>query len=68
MLRPIEAPCGRRPSRATSLETTPIVSDGGTTIDINPYAVTGFGLALLLVMGGMGLAIRHNRKAKLSPA
>lgn len=46
-----------------------VVSDGGTTIDVNPYTVTGFGLALLLVAGGMGLAIWHSRRTtKLSPA
>lgn len=62
------SPDDRPYSRATSLETTPVVSDGGTTIDVNPYAVTGFGLALLLVIGGTSLAIRHTRKGKLSPA
>jgi hypothetical protein len=62
------SPDDRSFSRAPSLETTPVVSDGGTTIDINPYAVTGFGLALLLVIGGTGLAIRHTRKGRLSPA
>ena len=61
-------PDDRSFSRAPSLETTPVVSDGGTTVDINAYAVTGFGLALLLVIGGTGLAIRHTRKEKLSPA
>ena len=62
------SPDDRPYSRATNLETTPVVSDGGTTIDISPYAVTGFGLALLLGIGGMGVAIRHTRKGKLSPA
>jgi hypothetical protein len=62
-------PDDRPYSRAPSLETTsPVVSDSGTTIDIDAYAVTGFGLALLLVIGGTGLAIRHTRKGKLSPA
>ena len=45
-----------------------LVSDGGSSFDVNQYAVTGFGLALVLMAGGMGLAIRHNRKTKLSPA
>ena len=36
--------------------------------DVNPFEVTGFGLVLVLMAGGMGLAIRHNRKSKLSPA
>jgi hypothetical protein len=45
-----------------------LVSDGGSSFDVNQYAVTGFGLALVLMAGGMGLAIRHTRKSKLSPA
>ena len=45
-----------------------LVSDGGSSFDVNPYAVTGFGLALVLMAGGLGLAIRHNRKTTLSPA
>ena len=61
------SPDDRAYSRAPILETTtPVVSD--TTIEIDAYAVTGFGLALLLVIGGTGLAIRHTRKGKLSPA
>jgi hypothetical protein len=61
------SPDDRAYSRAPSLETTtPVVSN--TTIEIDAYAVTGFGLALLLVIGGTGLAIRHTRKGKLSPA
>jgi hypothetical protein len=35
--------------------------------DVNPYVVSGFGVAFLLALG-MALAIRHNRKTKLSPA
>ena len=49
-------------------ESPVVVSDGGSTIDVNPFAVTGFGLALLLAAGGMSLLIRHNRRTKLSPA
>ena len=45
-----------------------LVSDGRSSFDVNQYAVTGFGLALLLMAGGLGLAIRHNRRSKLSPA
>jgi hypothetical protein len=45
-----------------------LVSDGGSSFDVNTYAVTGFGLALVLMAGGMGLAIRHSRKSKLAPA
>jgi hypothetical protein len=63
------SPDDRAYSRAHSLETTtPVVSDSGTTVNIDAYAVTGFGLALLLVIGGTGLAIRHTRKGRLSPA
>jgi hypothetical protein len=55
-------------SRAPILESTPVVSDdGGSTIDINPYAVTGFGIALLLALG-MGVAIWQSRRTRLSPA
>jgi hypothetical protein len=61
------SPDDRAYSRAPSLETTtPVVSD--TTIELDAYAVTGFGLALLLVISGTGLAIRHTRKGRLSPA
>jgi hypothetical protein len=63
-----KSPDDRSFARATTLETTSVVSDGGSSIDISPYTVSGFGLALLLVMFGMGLAIRHNRKGNLSPA
>ena len=45
-----------------------LVSDGGSRFDVDPYAVTGFGLMLVLMAGGMGLAIRHSRKSKLAPA
>jgi hypothetical protein len=59
-------------SKATPVDTTPtqVVSDSdGRSIDFNPYTVTGFALALLLAMGiGMGIAVRHSRKTKLSPA
>ncbi|HEU4943464.1 MAG TPA: hypothetical protein VFT18_09370 [Gaiellaceae bacterium] len=61
------SPDDRAFSKANNVEAT-VVSDDGTSIDVNPYAVTGFGLALLLAAGGMGLAIRHSRKGGLSPA
>jgi hypothetical protein len=51
-----------------TVEATPVTTDGGWSIDVNPYAVSGFGLALLLVAGGMGLAIRQSRRGRLSPA
>jgi hypothetical protein len=54
-------------SRAPILEGTQVTSDGGSTFDINPYVVSGLGVAFLLALG-MALAIRHNRKTKLSPA
>ena len=50
-------------------ETTTIVAtDEGSRFDVNPYLVSGFGLALLLLAGGMGIAIRQSRKTTLSPA
>jgi hypothetical protein len=53
----------------TGPETTAIVvSDDGSRFDVNPYLVSGFGLALLLLAGGMGIAIRQSRKTTLSPA
>jgi hypothetical protein len=64
------SPDDRSFSRATSVDPTPVVvSDDGRSIDIDPYTVTGFALALLLAMGiGMGISIWHNRRTKLSPA
>jgi hypothetical protein len=53
----------------TGPETTAIVvTDDGSRFDVNPYLVSGFGLALLLLAGGMGIAIRQSRKTTLSPA
>ncbi len=54
-------------ARDSRLETTPVTSDGGSTIEVNPYAVTGFGLAMLLATG-IGFGIWHSRRTKLSPA
>ena len=34
--------------------------------DINPYWATGFGLAIVLLAGGMGVAVRHSRNTRLS--
>jgi len=64
------SPDDRSFSRATSVDPTPVVVSGdGRSIDIDPYTVTGFALALLLAMGiGMGISIWHNRRTKLSPA
>ena len=36
--------------------------------DVGTGAVSGFAVALVLVAGGMALAIRHGRKTRLSPA
>lgn len=47
---------------------TVVVTDDGSRVDLNPYVVSGFGLALLLLAGGMGIAIRQSRKTTLSPA
>ena len=50
-------------------ETTTIVAtDDGSRFDVNPYVVSGFGLTLLLLAGGMGIAIRQSRKTTLSTA
>ncbi|HEX2287838.1 MAG TPA: hypothetical protein VHH31_03705, partial [Gaiellaceae bacterium] len=63
------SPDDRSFSKATSVDSTPVVSDDGRSIDFDPYTVTGFVLALLLAMGiGMGIAIWHSRRTKLSPA
>jgi hypothetical protein len=46
-----------------------VISDDGRSVDINPYTVTGFGLALVLAIGfGMGIAAWQTRRTKLSPA
>jgi hypothetical protein len=63
------SPDDRSFSKATSVDSTPVVSDDGRSIDFDPYTVTGFVLALFLAMGiGMGIAIWHSRRTKLSPA
>ena len=66
------SPDDRAVSRATTLDTSPspvVISDDGRSVDINPYTVTGFGLALLLAIGfGVGIAFMQSRRTKLSPA
>jgi hypothetical protein len=63
-----KSPDDRSFSRATTVDPTPVViADNGRSIDVNPYTVTGFGLALLLAVG-FGLAIGQSRRTKLSPA
>jgi len=62
------SPDDRGHLRADPEATTLVTTDDGSRIDLNPYVVSGFGLALLLLAGGMGIAIRHSRKTTLSPA
>jgi hypothetical protein len=62
------SPDDRAFARTQSEPATVVVADEGSRVDVDPYVVTGFGLALLLLAGGMGLAIRHSRKTTLSPA
>jgi|Tabmets5t2r1_1033131.scaffolds.fasta_scaffold06294_3 hypothetical protein len=62
-----KAPDDRSFSRGDEQQLAPVVrSDGG--IEVNTSTISGFGLAALLVAGGMGLAIRHRRKTRLTPA
>ena len=46
----------------------PSVAATGDGDDIGVGAVGGFGVALVLLIGGTALAIRHGRKTRLSPA
>ena len=62
------SPDDRGFARTQSEAATVVVTDDGSRIDVNPYVATGFGLALLLLAGGMGIAIRQSRKTTLSPA
>jgi hypothetical protein len=62
------SPDDRGHARTASEAATVVVTDEGSRIDVDPYVVTGFGLALLLLAGGMGIAIRQSRKTTLSPA
>ncbi len=55
-------------SRVGPETTTIVATDDGSRFDVNPYVVSGFGLTLLLLAGGMGIAIRQSRKTTLSPA
>jgi hypothetical protein len=52
-----------RPSNAGSASVT--ASSGG--FDVGPGTVSGFAVALVLLLGGSAMAIRH-RKTRLSPA
>lgn len=55
-----------RPFARSNPETTLVVSDGGRSIDVNPYLMTGSALILLAL--GMGFALWYTRRTKLSPA
>lgn len=56
-----------RPFARPNPETTPVTSDGGWSIDANPYLMTGSALILLAL--GMGFALWHSRRrTRLSPA
>lgn len=60
-------PDDRTFSKASSVDPTPVVTDNGG-YDISPGTVGGFAIALILAAGSAALAIRHNRRTKLSPA
>jgi hypothetical protein len=61
------SPDDRGHTRPEPKGATVVVTDDGSRIDVNPYWATGFGLALVL-LAGMGIAIRQGRKTRLSPA
>lgn len=54
-------------SRPSNAGTTVVAGSSGG-FEVSPAAVSGFGLALVLLAGGSALAIRNNRKTRLSPA
>lgn len=66
-LEPVNSPDDRPYSRAPGPGTAPTTSGDGFSIDVNPYAVTGFAIALMLAIG-MVFAVRHNRRTKLLSA
>jgi hypothetical protein len=54
-------------SKATSVGASPVAAtDDGYDVGVGTIGVAG--LALLFAAGGAGLAIRHSRKTRLSPA
>jgi hypothetical protein len=55
-----------RPFARSNPDTTPVVSDGGWSIDVNPYLMTGSALILLAL--GMGIALWYSRRTRLTPA
>jgi hypothetical protein len=52
-----------RPSNAGSPSVT-----SGSSWDVGPATVSGFAVALALLIAGSAVAIRHNRRTRLSPA
>jgi hypothetical protein len=60
----------RAHSRATTVESAPIVvtEDTGWSVDLGNSAFAGLALMLGLLAGGTGVAIWQSRKTKLSPA
>ena len=65
----LQAPAGsddRALSKATSVG-APSVASGSGGYDVSFGSVSVFGLALLLIAGA-SVAVRHNRRTKLSPA
>jgi hypothetical protein len=55
-----------RPFARTNPDTTPVTTDGGWSIDVNPYLMTGSALILLAI--GMGFGLWYSRRTRLSPA
>jgi hypothetical protein len=55
-----------RPFARSNPEQTPVVSDDGWSIDVNPYLMTGSALILLAL--GMGFALWYTRRTRLSTA
>lgn len=53
-----------RPSNLGS----PSVANAGSGFELGLGTVSGFGVALVLLIGGTAFAIRHGRKTRLSPA
>ena len=66
ILTPPMTPDDRSFSKATTVAPGPVGTDDG--FDVGLGTVGAAGLALLLAAGGAGVAIRHSRKARLSPA
>lgn len=66
ILTPSVTPDDRSFSKATSVDPGPVAKDDGFEVGLGTAGVAG--LALLFAAGGAGLAIRHSRRARLSPA